>query len=252
VSRKPFRDLWTTADAEALSAEVSRILSRLRLRQVRRRRQARTGRLWVQRSIRRNLGHDGIPFRLVRHTHSPREPHLLLLVDVSHSMAGAAAVFLTLATHLRHRFRGMTVYVFVDRAVEATRALPDLTRLDGRVDTLERVVSALPDVNPLALSDYGRVLYQVWEGERRRLRKDTVLLVLGDARNNRFDSAAWTLEAIGERVRHVVWLVPEPREEWNRGDSAVGDYLPFVDAMCEAADLDGLRFGLDRAIRRSR
>jgi uncharacterized protein with von Willebrand factor type A (vWA) domain len=244
IARKPFRERWSAPETERLAEEVTRTLARLRVRRVRRRRVARRGTLWVQRLIRQNLGHDGVPFRLVRHRPKRREPHLLLLVDVSHSVARAAAAFLTLTTHLARSFRRITVHFFVDRAVEVTADLPTLYRLGGRVEALTELIDRYPDLNPLALSDYGRVLYQVVEAEERHARKDTLCLILGDARTNHFDPAAWTLETLGERCRRVIWLIPEPRREWDTGDSAVAAYAEHSDALCEVGDLDGLRYAL--------
>jgi hypothetical protein len=203
--------------------------------------------LWAQRTTRRNLSHDGVPFRLVRRAHAKREPHLLLLVDVSHSVARAAAAFLTLSTNLARGFRRIRVYLFVDRAADATRDLPRLAHIAGRTDALERVLAAYPDLNPAALSDYGRVLYQVLESEARCIRKDTVLLVLGDARSNWFDPCEWVLESLTGRIHRTVWLVPEPIERWDEGDSVVSRYAPHCDAVCEAADLEGLRHSLRHA-----
>jgi uncharacterized protein with von Willebrand factor type A (vWA) domain len=199
--------------------------------------------------MRRNVGHEGIPFQLVRHRPRRKEPHLLLLVDVSHSVARAAASFLALATNLNRSFRRVTVYAFVDRAVDISSALPALAHLDGRVPLLDRVVETFPDINPYALSDYGRAFHQVLEREKWRVRRDTVCLVLGDARTNRFDPAAWTLEELGERMRRVIWLVPEPIPEWDTGDSVVAAYAPHVDLLAEAADLAGLRAALERTLR---
>jgi uncharacterized protein with von Willebrand factor type A (vWA) domain len=183
----------------------------------------------------------------VRRSHAEREPHLLLLVDVSHSVARAAAAFLALSTNLARTFRRVRVFLFVDRAADVTRDLPRLAHIEGRTDALDRVIAAYPDLNPTALSDYGRVLYQVLESEKRRVRKDTVLLILGDARSNWFDPCEWVLESLASRIHRTVWLVPEPIERWDEGDSVVSRYAPHCDAVCEAADLEGLRHSLRHA-----
>ncbi len=248
VTRKPFRHRWSNSESDALSREVARILARFKIRRTRRSRAGRRGTLWVQRIVRTNLGNDTVPFRLVRRQRIRKEPHLLLLVDISHSVARAAAVFLALAANLTRSFRGVRTYFFVNHAVDVSNHLPAFARIDGRLEFLDEIVAEFPDINPMALSDYGRVLFQISEAERR-IRKDTVCIILGDARNNRFDPCAWSLEALRERARRVIWLVPEPRREWDRGDSVVREYARHCDAVCETADLEGLRFAMDRALR---
>jgi hypothetical protein len=248
LSTKPFRDRWTSDEGDALAEELARLLARLRLRRTRRRRRARRGRLWIQRMVRANVGHDLVPFRLVHHAPRRREPRLVLAVDVSHSVARAASAFLTVVAGLTRSFRSVRVYFFVNDAVDVSDRLPFLRTLGGRADALDAVVSAIPELNPYALSDYGRVLHQLAAAERGRIRRDTLLLILGDARTNRFDPAAWTLEELGERAAGVVWLVPEPAREWRWGDSAILEYAPYVDVLAETADLDGLRHALARVV----
>jgi len=80
--------------------------------------------------------------------------------------------------------------------------------------------------------------------------RDTVLVVLGDARTNRIDPLPWALEEIARRCRYVLWLVPEARERWGTGDSELACYLPFVDTVVEARDLNGIARGLQELLRR--
>jgi hypothetical protein len=63
------------------------------------------------------------------------------------------------------------------------------------------------------------------------LTADTVLLVLGDARNNRRPPRADLLRLARARVRRVVWLNPEPAARWNTGDSVIDLYARHVDVL---------------------
>jgi hypothetical protein len=78
------------------------------------------------------------------------------------------------------------------------------------------------------------------------LGRGTLLLVLGDARNNRRPPRADLLRAVGERVQRIVWLVPEPRARWDTGDSVLALYAPHCAAVLECTDLGALV----RAVRR--
>ncbi|MBI3128910.1 MAG: VWA domain-containing protein [Candidatus Tectomicrobia bacterium] len=247
VERKDLRGRWTAEDERALADEVERELLRLRMRRVRRKRMARRGALWVQRALRRSVATDGVPMRLPRRRPGRREPRLLLLVDVSGSAARAAAAFLALASRLGESFRKIAVYFYVDGAAEATDLLGDFLRERPTRAALERAAERLPGLNLHALSDMGRALYQVLEREERALRRDTLVLILGDGRNNRLDPCAWALEAMRAKARRVVWLVPEPFREWGTGDSDLPAYSRHCDLMVEAADLAGLKRGLRRA-----
>src|SRR5947207_1110998 len=75
---------------------------------------------------------------------------------------------------------------------------------------------------------------------RARLTRSTLLLVLGDARNNRLPPRADLLRAIADRVQRIVWLVPEPRARWDTGDSVLRLYAPACAAVVECVDLGAL------------
>src|SRR5262249_45125990 len=107
-------------------------------------------------------------------------------------------------------------------------------------------------LDPRAASDYGRAFYQAAHARRGTLRsagRDTVLVVLGDARGNYQDPQAWAFETLAERCRRVIWLNPEPASRWGTGDSALDEYLPSCDVLCEAGDLDGIARGIDEILR---
>ena len=52
----------------------------------------------------------------------------------------------------------------------------------------------------------------------------TMVLLLGDARNNYHASQSWVIKEMRMKARHVYWLNPEPKSYWNTGDLIVGEY----------------------------
>ena len=68
-----------------------------------------------------------------------------------------------------------------------------------------------------ARSDFGHVLDDLWRTQQAALHRGTVVLVLGDARNNRRPPRADLLRAIRARVQRVVWLVPEAARPLGHG-----------------------------------
>lgn len=80
-------------------------------------------------------------------------------------------------------------------------------------------------------------------------RRETILVVLGDARGNFRDPQAWAFEDLAARCRRVLWLNPEPAARWDTGDSVMSAYLPACDVVCEARDLAGLARGVAELVR---
>jgi uncharacterized protein with von Willebrand factor type A (vWA) domain len=105
-------------------------------------------------------------------------------------------------------------------------------------------------MNPDARSDYGRTFHRLLASARRPRGRRTVLLILGDGRTNYFDAQAWALAELADGCGATLWLVPEPIESWGTGDSALVSYLPSMDAVVEADDLNGLARGVASLVRR--
>jgi hypothetical protein len=112
------------------------------------------------------------------------------------------------------------------------------------------LVGSLAGLNLDAASDYGRTFHALARSRLRPGGRTTALVVLGDGRTNRFDPQAWAFEEIASRCGAVLWLVPEPVESWETGDSALGAYLVHADVAVEARDVAGLARGVAELVRR--
>jgi hypothetical protein len=232
LRQRPFREL-TAGEVAELRDLLAVLSERLKRRLARRWRVARRGTLDLRRTLRAATATAGVPLRLGRRRRRPAMPDLLALCDVSGSVAAASELLLTLMAPASRFFRRVHLYVYVDRlcpvTVEHGRMIPD-----GRLDLHGR-------------SDLGRVLGDLWAAHPR-LSANTLVLVLGDARNNRRPPRADLVRRLRERVQRIDWIVPEPRARWNTGDSALAVYAPWCDAVYECVDLDGLVRAVRQAI----
>jgi len=229
----PFRE-FTSRDVEEARALVRQLGARLRGRLARRVRVARRGRLDFRRTIRAAIPTGGVPARPRFRARRPGRPDLVVLCDLSGSVAAASELLLGLVAPAADYFRRVHLFAYVDRlcpvSIEDGHVAPG-----GRLDLHAR-------------SDFGRVLRDLWEGERNALTRTAILLVLGDARNNRLPPRADLFRAVAERVQRTFWLVPEPRQRWNTGDSVLAAYAPACDEVLECTDLDALVRAVRRAL----
>lgn len=217
--------------AREFARELGRRLAAGRARRLRRRKR---GRVDIRRTIRASLSRGGVPFALERRGQRPGKPNLIALCDLSGSVAEASELLLSLLAGAEEAFRSIHRFAFVDRLVpidfEGGRVRPE-----GGIDLWAR-------------SDAGRVLCELEREHGALLTPRTVLLVLGDARNNRRPARADALARIAARCRAVVWAVPEPRARWRTGDSALASYERHCRAVVEAVCLAGMREALRRAL----
>jgi len=228
----PFSE-FTSRDVEEARALVRELGVRLRGRLARRERKARRGRLDFRRTIRASLPTGGVPVRPRWRRRRPGRPDLVALCDLSGSVAAASDFCLGLLAPARSHFRRVHLFAYVDRLVPVSIE-------DGHV-----APEGLLDLH--ARSDFGRVLVDVWK-RREILTRSALVLILGDARNNRRPPRADLLRAVAERVQRIVWLVPEPRLRWDTGDSVLGLYAPASTAVLECLNLEALVHAIRRTL----
>jgi uncharacterized protein with von Willebrand factor type A (vWA) domain len=272
------RDLarrMTTEEEREVAREIPREVQALKLRVSRRLARARVGRPWMRQALRDNLKHGGVPFVIPYRAPKRKTTRVVLLVDVSFSVARASGLFLLMAAEFIELGRRARVLAFVDRPVDATAAVSRWARgphrepgardaapkqrgrgarpgdgILSRDVSFADVLDGLKGLNLEAPSDYGTALHALSVSRLRPRGRDTVLVLLGDGRTNRFDPLPFALEELSRGCRAVLWLVPEPRSRWGTADSALPRYLPSVDLVVEATDLHGLSRGLGELLRR--
>jgi uncharacterized protein with von Willebrand factor type A (vWA) domain len=229
LARLPFRAM-SPADVEATATLVRTVAARVRVRWRRRLAPRPTGRLDFRRTIRAAVPRGGVPFERRFRSRRPSRPDLVGLCDLSVSAAVATQFFLSLLMPATDYFRRVHLYGYVDRLVE--------------IEFVNGQVRPAAPIDLMARSDFGRVLKDLVQRHADVLGADTVLLVLGDARNNRLPARADLLAAARARVRRLLWLNPEPSERWNTGDSVIASYTPHADAVIACGTLGELERAL--------
>jgi hypothetical protein len=222
------------SDLAELRRTVAPLARRLATRLSARRRLGREGRLDFRRTVRASLATGGMP--LVTH-HRPRavhKPELVVLCDVSGSVAGFSHFTLMLTQALREHFSGVRAFAFVDSTDEVTRFF---TPGADVVDAIARIGREADVVSFDGHSDYGNALEVFAEKWPAAVGPKTSLLVLGDGRTNYRHPGLPTLADLVRRSRSAHWLNPEPRRLWGTGDSAADRYrevIPMVEVRTAA------------------
>ncbi|GIW40892.1 MAG: hypothetical protein KatS3mg076_1469 [Candidatus Binatia bacterium] len=234
LRRIPFEEM-SPREVEEAEQLVAVLATRWWRHWSRRRRRRARGSLDFRRTIRRATTRGGVPVELRFRGPRPDPLDLVALVDLSYSVRTASGFLLSLLAPAERYFRRTTFLGYVDEPVE-------LSFERGYVVPHSRLDLA-------ARSDFGRVLERLGSEYDGLWTRQTILLVLGDARNNRRPPRADLLARMRERVRQVVWLVPELPHRWNTGDSVLASYTRHVDLFFPAYDLASLERALRRAFR---
>jgi uncharacterized protein with von Willebrand factor type A (vWA) domain len=207
---------------------------KLAARLTRKRRHGRKGPLDFRNTVRHSLSYGGVPAEPKFKYPRPSKPELMVVADISGSVAAFARFTLMLVYAIQGQFSKVRSFVFIDGIDEVTeyfRGVEDITEAIHRVNTEADVVWV--DGH----SDYGHAFEVFWERYGKEIGPKTTVLLLGDARNNYHASQAWVVKEIRAKARHVYWLNPEPKSYWNTGDSIVGDYGTHTDGVYECRNL---------------
>lgn len=220
-----------------LRRAVHPLARRLAVRLARKRRHRRRGPLDFRNTIRHSLSYGGVPGEPKFRHPRPSRPDIIVIADVSGSVAAFARFTLQFVYAISAQFSKVRSFVFIDGIDEVTRFF------QGQEDVAAAVHRVETEADVVWLdghSDYGHALEAFWDRWGQEVGSRSSLILLGDARNNYHASGAWVLKAVRERARHLYWLNPEPRSYWDTGDSIASEYAGYCDGVFECRNLKQL------------
>lgn len=224
------------ADLEEMRRQIYPLARRLATRLTQEHHAQRRGPLDFRRTVRASISTGGVP--LVTH-HKPKRPHrteLVVLCDVSGSVANFAQFTLLLVFALRDQFTKVRAFTFIDHVHEVTE------HFKPGADVADVMADLAASTSHAALwgrTNYGRAFTKFTEQYADALGPKSSLLVLGDGRSNYSDLGIDVFRDMVDRSRHAWWLNPEATRHWGTGDSAAHDYAQLV-SMVECRNLTQL------------
>jgi len=224
----------TRDEMETLRKAIAPLTRKLAIRLARKRRNRNKGGLDFRNTIRRSLSYGGVPAEPRFKHPRPSKPEIVILADISGSVAAFARFTLHLVYAMSGQFSKVRAFVFIDGLDEVTRFFDgsdDITAAVHRVNTEADVVWV--DGH----SDYGHA-FEVFEKEyMKAITPKTTVMILGDARNNYHAAQSWIIQEMKRNAKQVFWLNPEPGSYWDTGDSIVGEYAQYCDGLFEVRNL---------------
>ena len=210
---------------------------KLAVRLARKRRHGRKGPLDFRRTVRHSLSYGGVPAEPKFKYPKPSKPEIMVIADISGSVAAFARFTLHLVYALNNQFSKVRSFVFIDGLDEVTdyfEGVDDIAQAIHRVNTEADVIWV--DGH----SDYGHAFEVFNERYGKDVGPKTTVMILGDARNNYHASQSWVIKEIEDKARKVFWLNPEPISYWDTGDSIVSEYSDHCNGIFEVRNLKQL------------
>jgi len=184
------------------------------------------GKIHVIRTIQKNYRNGMVPFLLELRRKRKQKPRLVVLCDVSFSVSHASQFMLLLLHTLHNRLMDVRSFVFNAELVEITEMLST-----APINTMLEAIDSGDIVDLDANSDYGKVLQTFKNKFLDNLRGRPAVIFLGDARNNYNKANEWVLDQLREKASYMLWLTPEDRSLWQRGDCLIDTYGAYCDRV---------------------
>ncbi|MGK2868997.1 MAG: vWA domain-containing protein [Mycobacterium sp.] len=189
------------------------------------RRRSAHGQIDLRKTLRKSMSTGGVPIEVVLKKPHPARPELVVLCDVSGSVAGFSHFTLMLVAALRQQFSRVRVFAFIDTTDEVTHMFGPEADLAVAVQRITREAGVYTRDGH---SDYGHAFVSFAQNFPNVLSPRSSLLILGDARNNYRNPETELLTRMVNASRHAHWLNPEPKHLWGSGDSAVPRYTDLI------------------------
>jgi len=191
-----------------------------------------------KRTLHKSLATFGEPFYLINSAKRCRLRRLVTICDVSGSVKNVTGLLTAFLYGLHQSFEGRTKhFIFVSEIDEVT---PYFSASSYK-DCYDRIMQSAA-IDYRGYSNYGNMLEKLWKKNRSIFDHETVVIVLGDARTNRYDPRTDIMGNIRTAAKKVFFLNPEHRSKWYMGDSAIRYYEKVVRIIEISKFADLLKF----------
>jgi uncharacterized protein with von Willebrand factor type A (vWA) domain len=229
-------------DIEALMRRLARQLRHVRLRREAPVRHGR--RLDLPSTIRRSVSSGGIPFDLAWRDRRRVRPRIVLLIDVSRSMAPYSFFYLRLARALSAELTDVRSFIFHTHITAVSEALhdPDPWRAQQRLHLIAQGWAGGTRI--------GESLAQFIREHARVVHSRTAIVILSDGYDTGDPAQlADALVQLRRRARRIVWLNPLcNRPGYAPICQGMQAALPHLDLLAPGADLNSIRAVLPKLI----
>ena len=179
-----------------------------------------------QRTMKNSLKTFGVPIELFYEKPKIKKTKIVCILDVSGSCSKSSKLLLRFIYELSSVFKGgIKSYVFVKELQEVSHYFVDYHLNDA----IELALKAVPR----DYSNYYHALSQFYEQYLGEIDRNTIVIFLGDARNNQNPTGSEFMQAIQTQARATFWLNTEEKEKWNVNDSIIGVYEDYLTKVYE-------------------
>lgn len=206
----------TERDMPAAAVLIARLSRQLATRISRRyQRSKKRERLDIRRTIRQNIRFGGILFNLKYRTKKIQKPKIMLICDVSGSMARYAGFVLQFIYGLSSAVEEIESFIFSENLERVTPYFEKNLSFDA---VMPEIINKSTDWGKG--TDFARALDSILSNYKPLLKKDTFVIIVSDTKTINPEKAVLKLALVQKLVREMVWLNTLPKKSWPETKSA--------------------------------
>ncbi len=228
----------STAEIEALEWTLAPLPVQLAQKLAAKRSHGRRGAIDFRGTVRHSMSTGGVPVDIAFKKPHPPKPELIVLADISGSVASFATFTLQLTFAIRSQFRSVRSFVFIDGIDEVTDIMQtseNIAEAAGRIDDEKKGFSLD------GRSDYGSAFRDFVKRWGMQITSRSIVIILGDGRSNYRQPSEDMVEFMAKRAHRVFWLNPEREVSWGEGDSVINKYAEHCSAVFECRNVRQLK-----------
>ena len=181
-----------------------------------------TGRIDMERTIQNACRTGGLPMEIYKELKKPGKTNLILILDVSGSCKEASEMMITFMYLLQSVFpRGCSAYAFVNSLFDITKTMES----ENAEAAIKETLRIIPRAGQY--SNYEKPITAMWENNRSKITPESIVIMIGDGRNNKNASAENEFRNIVRRAKKTYWLNTDVLSKWGQGDSIAPTYAKY-------------------------
>lgn len=208
-----YQDIQNISDADmptaaALIAKLSRKLATRISRRYHRSKKRQ--RLDLRRTIRHNIRFGGIMFNLKYKTKKVQKPKLLLICDVSGSMAKYAGFVLQFIYGLSSVTQDIESFIFSE---DIERITGEFSKVNPFEQTMAEIINRSEGWG--RGTDFYKAMNVITNDYREYLNKETFVIIVSDTKTLHVEKSAVLLQELKKKVKDIIWLNTLPKKVWS-------------------------------------
>ncbi len=221
----------SNSDIRLLEDISKKIIEKLKKKKAKRYKRSSSGILDIRKTIHKSVCYNQIPLKRIYKKQKKKKRNLIIFTDMSDSVKKYSGIILYFIYSLNKFFGMLETFTFISEVENIT---PVFKKKLSFNDFFYEINSRGGN------SDYNSAFEIFLNKYGDSLDRNTIFIIIGDARNNYMKTDLRSLISIQKKVKEIIWLNPESKLMWGTSDSNMDIYEKIVHKVYQAKTIDDI------------